>query len=210
MAILRGARLRIKMACSPGELPRVRPDRHELTLSADAMHAKPVATTVPASSALAASLPGAYFYDAWAIAPFDADATALELFLKVSAGTPGWVNTLMTLRNRVVSMLGLKNLGTLSGLDQAKPASAYQIGDRVGIFTLFANTPDEVLLGDRDKHLDVILSVHKAFDARSGKVLATVSTVVHVHNWLGRLYMLPVTPLHRVIAPAVLRGAARA
>lgn len=175
-----------------------------------AMQAKPVETTVPASSALAASVPGAYFHDAWAIAPLDAGATALELFLTVTAGTPGWVNTLMTLRNRVVSMLGLKNLGTLSALDPAKPASAYQIGDRVGIFTLFANTPDEVLLGDKDKHLDVILSVHRAVDAASGQVLATVSTVVHVHNWLGRLYMLPVTPMHRIIAPAVLRGAARA
>jgi hypothetical protein len=198
------------MACSPGELPRVRPDRHDLSFCADAMHAKPVETSIPASSALAASLAGAYFHDAWAIVPADGSPTALDMFLKVSAGTPGWVNTLMTLRNRVVSMLGLKNLGTLSAIDPAKPASAYQIGDRVGIFTLFANTPDEVLLGDKDKHLDVVLSVHKAVDAHSGQVLATVSTVVHVHNWLGRLYMLPVTPMHRLIAPAVLRGAARA
>lgn len=174
------------------------------------MHATPVETTVPASSALAQSLPGAYFHDAWAIAPRDPGASALAMFLNVTADTPGWVNTLMALRNRVVSLAGLKNLGTLSGLDPNKPASAYQVGDRVGIFTLFANTPDEVLLGDKDKHLDVMLSVHKTVDARSGQVLATVSTVVHVHNWLGRLYMLPVTPMHRLIAPAVLRGAARA
>jgi hypothetical protein len=174
------------------------------------MHAIPLETTVPASSALAASLADAYFHDAWAIEPLDGSASALEMFLKVSAGTPGWVNTLMGLRNRVVSLLGLKNLGTLSGLDPHKPASAYRIGERVGIFTLFANTPDEVLLGDKDKHLDVILSVHKARDPHSGQVLATVSTVVHVHNWLGRLYMLPVAPMHRLIAPAVLKGAARA
>ncbi|MFB9244909.1 DUF2867 domain-containing protein [Massilia antarctica] len=173
------------------------------------MRPPPVETVIPASSAIVASLPGAYFHDAWSIAPDDSGATALELFLKVSASTPGWVNTLMTLRNRIVAMLGLKNLGTLSGLDPAKPASAYKAGDRVGIFTLFANTPDEVLLGDKDKHLDVILSVHKTIDA-SGQVLATVSTVVHVNNWLGRLYMLPVTPLHRIIAPAVLQNAARA
>ncbi|MDM5175971.1 DUF2867 domain-containing protein [Massilia sp. DJPM01] len=174
------------------------------------MRPTPVETVIPASSAIAASLPGAYFHDAWAITPDDPGATALELFLQVSSSTPGWVNTLMSLRNRVVAKLGLKNLGTLSALDPAKPASAYQPGDRVGIFTLFANTPDEVLLGDKDKHLDVVLSVHKAVDAASGKMLATVSTVVHVHNWLGRLYMLPVTPLHRIIAPAVLQNAARA
>jgi hypothetical protein len=31
-----------------------------------------------------------------------------------------------------------------------------------------------------------------------------VSTVVHIHNALGRLYMLFVKPAHCVIAPAVL------
>jgi hypothetical protein len=42
-----------------------------------------------------------------------------------------------------------------------RTASAYKPGDRIGIFTLFEATDDEVLLGDRDKHLDVVLSVHK-------------------------------------------------
>lgn len=116
----------------------------------------------------------------------------------------------MSIRNNAASALGLKNLGTLSQLDQAKPASAYKPGDRVGIFTLIANTADEVLLGDRDKHLDVVLSVHRAAEVKNGRVIITVTTVVHVHNWLGRLYMLPVTPMHRVIAPTVLKAIGRA
>lgn len=115
----------------------------------------------------------------------------------------------MSIRNNAVSALGLKNLGTLSQLDQAKLASAYKPGDRVGIFTLIANNADEVLLGDKDKHLNIVLSVHKAVDVNSGRVLVTVTTVVHVHNWLGRLYMLPVTPMHRVIAPTVLKAVGR-
>jgi hypothetical protein len=28
--------------------------------------------------------------------------------------------------------------------------------------------------------------------------------VVQPHNWLGRLYMLPVAPFHRFIAPRML------
>ena len=81
-------------------------------------------------------------------------------------------------------------------------------GDRVGIFTLVANTFDEVLLSDKDKHLDVTLSIHRAVDANTGAVVVTVTTVVHVHNLLGRLYMLPVVPMHRIIAPSVLRAVA--
>ena len=75
----------------------------------------------------------------------------------------------------------------------------------MGIFTLFENTPDEVLLGDRDKHLDVVVSVHCTRPAGQ-PVRVTVTTVVHTKNRLGRLYMLPVKPMHKLIAPSVLRS----
>jgi uncharacterized protein (UPF0248 family) len=61
-----------------------------------------------------------------------------------------------------------------------------------------------VLLGDRDKHLDVVLSVYKHPLDQKGIQSVSVTTVVHIHNLLGRIYMLPVMPLHRLIAPAVL------
>lgn len=84
--------------------------------------------------------------------------------------------------------------------------TGYLPGDRVGIFTLIANTADEVLLGDKDKHLDVVLSVHKATEVNSGQVLVAVTTVVHVHNWFGALYMFPVTPMHRIISKTMLKA----
>jgi hypothetical protein len=100
--------------------------------------------------------------------------------------------------------VGLKNLGTLSQVDAARPSRDYQAGERVGIFTLFENSFDEVLLGDRDKHLDVVLSVYRRLLPSGDAVEITLSTIVHVKNTLGRLYMLPVKPAHRIIAPAVL------
>lgn len=98
----------------------------------------------------------------------------------------------------------LKDLGGLRTLDPAKPDSAYLPGDRVGIFTLISNTPNEVLLGDSDKHLDVVLSIYKHRPGQAGDCSIVVTTVVHNHNLLGKMYMLPVTPLHKLIAPAVL------
>ncbi len=110
----------------------------------------------------------------------------------------------MATRNRVVSIFGLKNLGGFSQIDAKKMESDYRPGDRVGIFTIISRSANEVLLGDKDKHLNVVVSVHKRVEADSGMTLVTVTTVVHVKNWLGRLYMLPVAPAHRVIARSMV------
>jgi hypothetical protein len=129
-------------------------------------------------------------------------------FLKAFSSTPAWVNVCMSIRNRAAAIVGLKNLGAFDQINKSKPECDYKPDDRVGIFTLIANTFDEVLLGDKDKHLDVILSVHRAINANTDEVFVTVTTVVHIHNLLGRLYMLPVLPMHRIIAPSVLRAIA--
>lgn len=165
----------------------------------------PTAVEPPAGSRIADRLAGADFFDAWSIDAADPSLSALGQFLKAVQTTPRWVETCMNLRNRAVQLVGLKDLGELSEINPAKPPADYRPGDRVGIFTLFENTPDEVLMGDRDKHLDVVLSVHCARPAGQ-PVRVTVTTVVHTKNWLGRLYMIPVKPMHKLISPSVLRA----
>jgi hypothetical protein len=173
------------------------------------MKIHPSKTTPPADSRIAALVPGAYFCDAWSIKAGDPTLSALGQFLKAVSRTPRWVDACMSLRNRAVTLLGLKDLGALAGLDLSKRDIDYQPGDRVGIFTLYENTFTEALLGDKDKHLDVTLSVHRSPATPSGDVQVTITTLVQVKNLLGRAYMLPVTPMHRLIAPTVLRAVAR-
>lgn len=168
------------------------------------MNANPIETQAPPNSRIAALLAGASFHDSWSITSSDVDKSALDHFIAAVKYTPRWVEVCMTARNKVVSLLGLKDLGTLSRVAGDKPASEYRPGERVGIFTLFENSFDEALIGDRDKHLDVMLSIHREASPDSKHVVLTVTTVVHVKNLLGRLYMLPVKPMHRIIAPAVL------
>jgi len=170
------------------------------------MDSLPYESTVPAGSLIAGHLAEAYFYDAWSIRSNGIRRSALEDYISAFEKTPKWVDVLMNLRNRIVAFFGLKDLGPLSGLQKNRPASEYQPGDRMGIFTLFENTDNEVLLGDKDKHLDVVLSIHRSAETTDKQNIVTVTTVVHVHNLLGRLYMLPVRPMHRLIAPAVLRA----
>jgi len=158
---------------------------------------------VPSGSVINARLSGAYFHDCYTIAVSDTKPTALGYFLCAVTNTPRWINVLMALRNGVVRFVGLKDLGELGDLNESKSADDYQPGDRVGIFTLISNS-HEALLGDNDKHLEVVLSIYKHPQVSDGVQTISVTTVVHVKNLLGKIYMLPVTLLHRLIAPAVL------
>ncbi|HEV2611502.1 MAG TPA: DUF2867 domain-containing protein [Noviherbaspirillum sp.] len=158
------------------------------------------AAKIPADSELHDAAATAYFHDAFEMVVND-DRTAMALYLAAVTGTPRWVNLLLTIRNRVVSLFGLKDVGHLSDIDRSKIAADYKPGDRVGIFTLLSVSSHEVVLGDADKHLDARLSLYKHAGAQPKVV---VSTVVHVHNRLGRLYLFFVVPVHKIIVPAML------
>lgn len=164
----------------------------------------------PAGSQAQAFCRGSTFHDAWAITAAEPGLPALGQFLKSVARTPRWVNACMALRNRAVRLVGLKDVGALDDIDRAKPVDAYRPGDRIGIFTLRSATPDEAVLDIGDRHLDVQLSVHRSTPAAGAPVRVTVTTAVHVHEMLGHLYMMPVRPMHRLIAPAVLGAVGRA
>jgi hypothetical protein len=155
---------------------------------------------VPPQSQLHARLAGADFHDAHCVDnPYPDDRPALALWMQTLGRTPRWVDAAMGARNAIVKRLGLKDLGVLSRIDRNRPLQDYRVGERVGIFTVLHLSDDEVVMGDDDKHLDVQVSLLKTADRK-----VIVSTVVHIHNALGRLYMLFVKPAHRVIAPAVL------
>ena len=168
------------------------------------MKNRPIKTEVPENSRIAANLAGAYFFDSWSVTSDAQDLSALEYFISVARKTPGWVDMCMTVRNHLGRFAGLKDLGTFSAVSASKAAKEYKSGDRVGIFTVFENTFDEALIGDKDKHLDVVLSIHCKALSDKKRLAITITTVVHVKNLLGRIYMLPVKPMHRFIAPAML------
>lgn len=159
-------------------------------------------TPLPTPSYIASALPGADFADCYQFADPDPQGSALETYLALVARTPFWMNALMAMRNRIVAWVGLKHLGSMGPTDVVKPASAYRPGDRVGIFSLHRCEPHEVVMGDDDKHLRVQLSLCK-HEVR-GQAVVSVSTVVHIHNGLGRVYMRVVGPVHRLIVPRML------
>lgn len=160
------------------------------------------ASEVPSISALRESLHTAYFFDCYSVElPLDS-RSPLELYLNVVSRTPRWIDFLMNVRNKIVARIGLKDMGPLSGVSPNKAAADYCVGDQAGIFKLIESNDREAILGETDKHLDVRVSVVKLL--RQNRTIVSVSTVVHVHNLLGRIYMFFVTPAHRIIAPATV------
>lgn len=160
-----------------------------------------ISAQVPAQTLIARHLPDAYFYDAWQVRAAHPELSLLQQFQRAFSRSPKWVELCMGIRNRVVSQFGLKDLGNFkTGARLTAATGELQAGQAIGIFQFIAQTEHELLVGDDDKHLTVRLSLHRNADD-----LLTLSTVVHVKNNWGKLYMLPVTPMHKLIAPATLK-----
>jgi Protein of unknown function (DUF2867) len=166
------------------------------------------AISIPTECSLHASARTASFADAFAVLVPRSELSAIQIYAAIARDTPGWVEGMMALRNKAVQLVGLKNLGQLAAVSDVPAGTEHllQRGTRLGLFNLVSATPDELVMEDTDKHLTVQLSVLKQrVDEQHDRV--TLSTVVHVKNILGHLYMLPVGPMHKLIAPAIMRRA---
>ena len=166
------------------------------------------ATPMPSDCSLVTIAANASFADTFTVIVPHSTLTALQIYAAVVRHTPGWVETLMALRNKAVRMVGLKNLGRLSDVPIAADHGLVP-GDRVGLFTLVSAEPEQLVMQDNDHHLIVQLSLQKMMLDNKHDKLA-LSTVVHTKNMLGKLYMLPVGPIHKLIVPAVLGRAPEA
>lgn len=138
-------------------------------------------------------LAGAQFIDAYGVT-VDGPLDARQAAMRMVARSPRWIEALMRLRNVVVSPFGLK-----TPAPQARALRA----DRIGIFPVISETPERMVLGFDDKHLDfrVVVDVMPADD--SYRVIA--STLVLTHNLLGRTYLTIIMPFHRLVVRAMLR-----
>ena len=115
-----------------------------------------------------------------------------------------WGDALMRLRDVLVARLGLKTSGQMASLSAEEQAA------RVAIFRIYKITPTEIVLGEDDTHLDFRVSILCSAASPNSARRLTVSTVVHCHNLLGRIYIRIIAPFHRRLVQHGLRSAARA
>ena len=119
------------------------------------------------------------------------DLSASKAAYIAMAQMPAWVSKLMWLRNKVVSLAGLKT-GNAPSFGGAVPET-FKVGDRIGVFMVESVSDTEVIMGEDDKHLNFRISIYRD---DHGYYLATW---VHPHNWMGKAYLKIVMPFHRLI-----------
>jgi len=141
-------------------------------------------------------LAGAQFMEAYRLEVEGETLDARQAAMRMMARAPRWVDALLILRNIIVAPFGLKT----SGEDRRAPR------DIIGIFPVVSETPDRLVAGFNDNHLDFRVVVDVATSGQRQSVTAT--TLVLTHNWLGRTYLAIIMPFHRLVVRAMLRQVA--
>jgi len=143
----------------------------------------------------AALLTGAQFSDAFSVTVESAALDARRAAERMLGRSPRWIRALMALRDYLVTPFGLKT---------SPPAGTH--ADAIGIFPVLSDTPNRLVAGFDDAHLDFRVVVDVTSSGAGQRVTAT--TLVLTHNLLGRVYLAIILPFHRLIVRAMLRQVA--
>ncbi|HZR74329.1 DUF2867 domain-containing protein [Bradyrhizobium sp.] len=138
-------------------------------------------------------LAGAQFADAFRVTVSDARLDARAAAMRMFSESPRWVQALLDLRNRIVAPFGLKTSGEREATSRGM----------IGLFPVLSETPQRLVAGFNDHHLDfrVIVDVVPSGGAKD----VTATTLVLTHNWFGRAYLTAIMPFHRMIAKTLLK-----
>lgn len=156
----------------------------------------------PSASLLFAESAGYPYDDAFRIGIGDHLPSSQMLIRAFFASFPGWAAALMRLRNAITRRLGLKSDNPPLFL-----TTPFEVGQEIGVFRLLAITPQEVIIGQNDRHLDFRLSLRLISSATDTEL--EVRSLVKPHNRLGWSYLLLVLPFHLLIAATMVRRMAR-
>ena len=131
---------------------------------------------LPEDSLLQAYMQKGDFVDCFAAPAEVSPREAAEIIVDF----PGWAQPLLTLRKLVTSPFGLSQDGP-------------EAEDKLGPFPVEKDTPEEIIAGFNDKHLNFRVSV---MQERGRTYLATWA---HPHNFGGRLYLALIYPFHVLV-----------
>lgn len=138
-------------------------------------------------------LPEADWADSYCVRLDRNDLVPMEVASELIGRAPRWVGALLKIRNRIVGLFGLKSAELeLTGQD------------KIGGFPVIDHDGERVLLGFDDKHLDfrIIVTVEPE---GAGHQHVSLTTLVNRHNLFGRIYILVVTPFHKLIVKTFLK-----
>ncbi len=150
--------------------------------------------SVPAKSIIAKGLGTVDYCDSYQVSIRTNDR--IDKITTAIFKVPGWVATLMNLRDCVGRVFGLKT-------DiQQKEADYYPIGSKAVYFTVIDRNENEIVMAEDDKHLNFHTSV--LTDREGEHCCVNLTTIVHYNNFWGNLYFAPVKFFHQAIMKACM------
>ena len=108
--------------------------------------------------------------------------------------TPKWADALMRFRNSFFKLFGLKKGGYKK---DTYVSEHYPIGSRAVYFTVIDRYENEIVMQEKDKHLNFRTSVLKV--TKDNGLYIHLTTLVQYNNFLGRFYFFVIKPFHGLI-----------
>ena len=106
------------------------------------------------------------------------DEEIKEIYLKLLSNNSTLIKSLMSFRNKIMSLFGFK-----TEIKHSNNVKDIQVGNKVGFFTIYYVDEYEIIAGEKDKHLDFCVSFYK------NDTILTVTTLVQYNNFFGKIYM---------------------
>jgi hypothetical protein len=163
------------------------------------------ADTLPLESLLNAYRAPRDFLDCYSVSlkgrPDLQDADMRVLADHVLLADIPWMKALLTTRDRLTGLVGMKTTDKLAQEQSQLPLVSRTSGDRIGFFKIYSVMDEEIILGEDDWHQDFRFSLFRT-TGRAPKVFA--ATCCKRHNLAGRAYLALILPFHKLIARSVL------
>jgi hypothetical protein len=160
---------------------------------------------VPSTSALSPDLiDNSSFHDSWRAPLARPELGIVDIFFALFGHTPLWMKSLLIVRNAAARLVGLE-APTVAEIMQPTVHKVYGIGDKIGPWPIFFIGEDEIVAGRNNKHMDFRVSVLKAANGETARVV--VSTICTVHNLFGKIYLFVIVPFHRSGVRSLMRNA---
>ncbi|QQE10421.1 DUF2867 domain-containing protein [Planctomycetota bacterium] len=159
----------------------------------------------PSQSIISQNMIGNIHYmDSFSIQIPKAESVSVDyLNALIFSSVPQWIRVLMAIRNCLVKPFGLET-GNIPLPKEVDPSIRFVEGESPIFFTVLLRNENEIVMAEKDKHLNFRASTLKVKNT-DGSVTLYLTTIVHFNNIWGRLYFLPVKPFHKLIIKSILK-----
>ncbi|ACB94730.1 conserved hypothetical protein [Beijerinckia indica subsp. indica ATCC 9039] len=153
-------------------------------------------------SRIASLFRGADLADAYAVSIPNDDIRDINALAQSVLGQPErWFRALLSLRDAIMTCFGVKTSR------QIRDRQEREGGGHIDFFPILSASDHEIVVGEDDQHLNFRTSLMLRGGLRAPDRELVVTTIVHCHNGLGRLYLSAISPIHRLVVRSSLRKA---